>query len=351
MTSSAREPTDVVLGTIGDDKLKTQLIPYLPAYQHLLPRGYEATRLLAGVLLEAQKNPKIKDCTPQSLVLAIAQVAQMGLDLGRTIYLIPYFDKKAGSLICTPVADYKGYIELMYAAGAQAVDAREVRAGEQFDHQLGSESRLTHRPSNDLSRAIVAAWAGVLAKRGGQWQYEVMSIAEIELIRKGSNQWNPEKFRDCPWWYARKTPLRRISKYVPMTPQLQALRTGDETPLHLEGVPVEITPELLASLEPRRIAGPAAVADNGYETAASPVPPPHPDEADDPAPVAAAPAGPPTEEQRKVFLEAIDSPLLTAIEKKRYQDWLDGSARGASIADAIEKVGQVKTRRAAKQGR
>lgn len=93
--------------------LKATLEERAPAYQRLLPKWYPADRLITGALVAAQTNPDLGKCNPQSVAVALARVAQWGLDVGDTAHLVPFGDK------CTPIADYKGLIRLMVEAGAR----------------------------------------------------------------------------------------------------------------------------------------------------------------------------------------------------------------------------------------
>lgn len=234
------------------DLLKAELAKFMPSYQSLLPSGYSADRLITGALVAATRNDDLLKCDKLSIAVALATVAQWGLDVGYTAHLVPY------GRTCTPVADYKGYIELMCAAGARSVEAHEVREGDAFEYAYGTDAFLRHTPTGKPGAKITGAY-GVVTLRGGVVQFEYMTVEEIEEIRQTkSKQWAKGPL---PAWYARKTPIRRLSKYVPKTPRLHALVSGDEVDLETS----EVTPELLARLEPQRIPGPTPLRAAGYE--------------------------------------------------------------------------------------
>lgn len=198
--------------------LKAELERFAPSYEKMLPKGYRPDRLITGALLAVQKNPDLGKCAPITVATALAQVAQLGLDVGITAHLVPYGQS------CTMVADYKGYIELMVKAGARKVEAHTVRQGETFEWAYGTEPYLRHQPLGNSKAPITHAYAIVWHRRGDT-QFEVMTVEEIEAIRAKSKGWSRGELPD---WYARKTVVRRIAKYVPKNPALQLLLAADD---------------------------------------------------------------------------------------------------------------------------
>lgn len=193
--------------------LKHELDKRAESYATMLPKGYRPDRLITGAMLAVSKNPALLECSPVSIAVALGQVAQLGLDVGITAHLVPY------GKACTFVADYKGYIELMCKAGARKVEAYVVRQGDTFEVERGTRPHLLHKPSGKSSAAITHAYA-VVWFRNGDYQFEVMTVEEIEAIRAKSKQWNRG---ELPEWYARKSVIRRVAKYVPKSAELAKL--------------------------------------------------------------------------------------------------------------------------------
>lgn len=206
-----------------------------------LPEGVSPERVAAAVSL-ALNDPKtgkaLAACTPQSVVRAVGRIAQWGLEVGVTAYLVPFGRE------CVPVADYKGLIELVVASGAaRDIDAHVVYEGDEFDYELGLDNRLVHRPrwSGDGKRKIVAAYAIARIKFGYTKQV-VMTADEIDEIRQQySKQW---KSGPLPDWYAVKTCVRRLVKLLPQNPRLASAmaKIEDEQQVELgEGVDIPST--------------------------------------------------------------------------------------------------------------
>jgi recombinational DNA repair protein RecT len=133
----------------------------------------------------------------------------------------------------------------MIEAGALKVEARVVREGDQFEYSYGIDSYLRHQPKPGSNAAITGAYA-IIWLRGGVQQFEYMTAEEIDAIRKQhSKQW---KSGPLPKWYARKTVIRQIVKYVPRkTGRIASLMKRDEIdPASLEAV--EASQEMLQQL-------------------------------------------------------------------------------------------------------
>jgi recombination protein RecT len=254
-------PTTGTAVAIQEDRpavaMKRVLTQMSDRFQALLPPNYPAERLIISALIAAQKEPKLYKCSQLSVTTALATIAQWGLEIGYTAHLLPF---KAD---CVPVADYKGLIELMVAAGARKVEAREVREGDEFEYAFGSDNWLKHVPKAGSKAPIIAAWA-VATLRGGTTQIEVMSADEIDEIRKKrSKEW---KDGELTYWYARKTVIRRLAKYLPRNPRLQAAVEKDEIPASELTLPSEeeASQVLMAAPPTGRLRNPRSVQDGGY---------------------------------------------------------------------------------------
>lgn len=225
-------------------KLKAELAVFEPSIQNMLPVGYEASRLITGALIATTHNPDLLKCQPVTIATALARIAQWGLDVGTTAHLVPYGSK------CTPVADYKGLIQLMCRAGARKVEAHVVREGDPFEFAYGTDAYLRHQPKG--SDAPITHAYCIVTLRGGVTQFEVMTVAEIEAIRqKHSKSWKNGPLLP---WYARKTVTRQAAKYVPQTAELLRVLDQDEVPIEaVDADGVVLTPgELDAKYEPVR---------------------------------------------------------------------------------------------------
>lgn len=197
--------------------------------QNLLPGSMRAESFVSSAYLYVKQNPDILKCTADSLLNAILRAAQLGLmlDGSGSAYLVPFYEKKKG-LICQMIPGYKGLIDLMRrCAGVRMVETAVVREGDEFEYSLGTAANkyIKHTPRwrEAGMKPLVGVYC-IVTYDNGDYQFEVMSNAEVETIRNGSKAYDPGK-EWCVWikhfeQMARKCPIRRISNYVPISAHL-----------------------------------------------------------------------------------------------------------------------------------
>jgi recombination protein RecT len=195
--------------------------------QMALPRHMSVDRLIRVALTSVQRTPKLLDCDPKSLLGAIVQSAQLGLEpdgvLGHA-YLVPY--GKEVQLI----PGYKGLVMLARRSGeVSSVDTRVVREGDSFRYQFGLEPKLEHVPADGAGDEgeITHAYAVIRLKDGG-YQFDVMTRRQIDAVRKRSRAGTSGPWvTDYPEM-AKKTVLRRALKLAPMSVEAQQAVALDE---------------------------------------------------------------------------------------------------------------------------
>lgn len=187
------------------------------AMERVLPKYLTVDRMIGLAMLAVTQQPKLLECRPQSVLQAIMQAAQLGLEVNGPLghaYLVPYAN------ICQLIPGYRGLIYLAKRSGAIAAgEARLVYEGETFDVEYGTDPKIVHRPRWDIERiddAIVAAYF-VARLPDGTRQFEVMSRAEIERIRQRSRAKDEGPWKTDFGEMARKTPTRRGLKYLPIS--------------------------------------------------------------------------------------------------------------------------------------
>lgn len=221
--ATAAQPRTAVAVADAPSPIAVALLEGRSNIEDLLPEGMALTRVIAAVKLEAIKNPQLLVCTPISLVTSVGRIAQWGLEIGVTAFLVPFKDTTRKVTEAVPIAGYKGLAELMVASRAvRAVQAKAVFENDRFEYELGLIPKLQHMPESDPAKrgALKGAYC-ILRLAGGSDVFDYMSIEEIDAIRKQfSKQWGPDKVKDCPPWYAKKTVIRRASELMPKNPRL-----------------------------------------------------------------------------------------------------------------------------------
>jgi recombination protein RecT len=191
-----------------------------------LPRHLSADRMLRVAMTSVQRTPELLACDQASLLGAIIQAAQLGLEpdgvLGHA-YLVPY-GKKA-----TLIVGYRGLIDLARRSGQlSTIYARIVYDKDQFEYAYGLTERLEHIPSQDDPPGEMAFAYAVIRMKDGAQQFEVMSKREIEAIRKRSQAANNGPWVTDPAEMWKKTVLRRVCKMAPLSVEVARAVALDE---------------------------------------------------------------------------------------------------------------------------
>lgn len=182
-------------------------------------------RLIRIALSAASRSPYLLECTPVSIVKSLVVSAQLGLDpdgiLG-SAYLVPYFNNKNKTREAQLIIGYRGLIDLARRSGNIAtIEAHTVYEGDKFKVMLGLNPILEHEPNLEADQDRKIKFCYAIAKfKDGSYQYEIMTKSEIDGIRSRSSS------RDHGPWVtdfeqmARKTVIKRLAKYLPLTVEL-----------------------------------------------------------------------------------------------------------------------------------
>ncbi len=212
-------PKKTFAGTLED--MKPQLAAALP--KHISP-----DRMIRVALTCYRQIPDLRKCTPESVIGAVVQCAQLGLEPGLLgqAYLIPFKknwkDKQTGQWMsqmeCQFIPGYKGLISLARRSGdVTSINATAVHKNDEFEIVLGVDPNIKHIPNLVGDRGEIVLVYAVAKFRDGGYHMEWMTRSEIEAIR------NRSKAKDSgPWvtdWeqMAKKTVIRRMSNYLPMS--------------------------------------------------------------------------------------------------------------------------------------
>lgn len=208
----------IIVQQVLSDQFKKQLAMAVP--KHL-----NADRMARIAATEVRKNKALLNTEPTSFLGSVMQAAQLGLEPGSALgqaYLVPYGNQ------CQLIIGYKGMIDLARRSGqVLSLNAYAVREGDDFNFQLGLKPDIHHVPSLEAGRIekpITYVYA-VATLKGGGYQFEVMSRAEVEAVRakaKSKSIWS-NYFEEM----AKKTVIRRLFKYLPVSIEALAITNAD----------------------------------------------------------------------------------------------------------------------------
>lgn len=225
------------MGTLKDllEKNRGSLATVLP--RHLTPE-----RMMKLALVAASRNPVLLQCDQRSILQSVMAAAQLGLDPSGTLgsaYLVPYRNRKKGTFECQLIPGYRGLIDLARRSGEiESIEAHVVFERDHFEIAYGLEPQLVHKPHLGPDPGNVILVYAIARLKGGARQFEVMTRAQVESVRARSRAAD-----DGPWKtdfdeMARKTVVRRLCKYLPLSTELaEALSLGEE-----ESPVIEIEP-------------------------------------------------------------------------------------------------------------
>jgi recombination protein RecT len=218
------------------EKCKSQIAMALP--KHMTP-----DRMMRVAMTEIQKTPALLDCSPVSLVAAVIQASQLGLEIGvlGQAYLVPF----KGSVTLIP--GYRGLVQLARRSGEiVSIEARIVHAKDLFTVAYGLNPDLTHKPwmptpdekvTKEGPGPVLCAYACARFKDGG-YQFEVMSLRELDAIKTRSKASSGPWVTDTEEMY-RKTVTRRLCKWLPASIELaRALELDNNAE---EGLPQDLS--------------------------------------------------------------------------------------------------------------
>jgi len=203
-----------------------------------LPKHLTPDRFIRVAVSALARTPKLKECEPVSLFGAMLTLSQLGIEPdGRRAHLIPFENRRRGVVECQLIIDYKGLAEMAMRSGVVSyLHADVVCENDQFEENMGEI--IVHKIDRRKDRGEVFAAYAICKFKDGTAKAEVMGKHEIEAIRKRSKAGNAG-----PWitdWneMAKKTVFRRLSKWLPMSPEFRDAVEADEEPAS----PIEVRP-------------------------------------------------------------------------------------------------------------
>jgi len=207
---------------IESDDFKTQVARALP--RHLTPDRF--IRVAATAIM---RTPLLAECDQVSFYNALLTLSQLGLEPdGRRAHLIPFRNNKRNCVECQLIVDYKGLAELAMRSGVISFLHADIVCEEDgFGYDRGQI--ISHSINFRKPRGPAYAVYALARFKDGSEKSEVMSMEDVEAIRKRSRAGN-----NGPWVtdfaeMAKKTVFRRLSKWLPLSPEFRdAAETDDD---------------------------------------------------------------------------------------------------------------------------
>lgn len=234
-TKKERSPEQIAAANIkawlGAEKFQHELRTALPSF---LP----PERMIRVGLTTIMRSPDLMKCTPASLCRALIAAGQLGLEVDGALghaYLVPFWNSQARAHEAQFIPGYRGLIALARRSGdVQSISAHVVYDRDHFEFRYGIDEKLEHIPTLGAERGEFRCVYSIARFKDGGYAFDVLSRAEVERIRDNSPG-GKKAMKDGygPWVdhfdeMARKTAVRRLAKYLPLSVEFQRAAAIDE---------------------------------------------------------------------------------------------------------------------------
>lgn len=233
------------------DRFPAMLEKFKGEIARALPQHMNADRMARIALTAFRLNPKLGECDPRSVMAAVIQSSQLGLEIGINgmAYLVPYEKRKkvngqwqTVSVECQFIPGWKGLVDLANRSGRVAVWTGAVFSGDDFDYRLGVKPDIIHRPMGgfnpkDMTHVYAVGWIK-------DAMFPIIEVWPISRVWKHRDQFNKVGNNHYSYeneeMYARKVALLQVLKYLPSTPELnQAIALNDAAEVGAQGLNVK----------------------------------------------------------------------------------------------------------------
>lgn len=208
--------TNVIIKSEGD--LKTFLAKnYMNQIKNFFGDEKKSMKFLSSVMSDVQKNKKLLECEPMSLINSYMTMAQIGLmpsGVSGEAYVLPYAGKAQFQL------GYQGLVTLFYRAGGGAIRCELIRKNDDFKYINGVINHTIDIFKSNADRGeVIGAYA--IANVGDQEISKAMNIKDIisfgskfsKSYTSASSPWKVEN--DPEGWMYKKTVLKQLAKMLP----------------------------------------------------------------------------------------------------------------------------------------
>jgi len=210
------------------NSLRALILDMKDSLADVLPRHITPERVLKMALVAASRQPKLYECTRESIAKGVMDSASLGLDCSGLLgsgYLVPYWNGKIRMLEAQFIPGYRGLIDLARRSGqVSRIEAHLVHENDDCEIEFGTDPKLIHKPSFKADRGGVLGAYMVAEIVGGGKQVEFMPIADLLKIKERSKSRDKAGNLIGPWVtdegeMMRKTVVRRGVKYLPLSPE------------------------------------------------------------------------------------------------------------------------------------
>ncbi len=216
------------------DEVRQTLEKMAPQFKRALPPQIKVEKFVRVVQTAVASNPDLLGCDRKSLYAASMKCATDGLiPDGREAALVKF----GNEVVYMPMVG--GILKKVRNSGdLQTIAAHVVYDNDQFDYVLGDDERIEHKPLLGGDRGKPKLTYAIAKTKDGGIYREIMTEAQIQSVREVSRAKN-----SGPWSgpfadeMRRKTVIRRLSKRLPMSTDVEDIIRRDDDLYDLNGQP------------------------------------------------------------------------------------------------------------------
>ena len=234
-------------------EVRTAIEKMAPSFKAALPAHISVDRFVRVTLTAVQTNPQLLEADRRTLFAAATKAAQMGLLPDGREGAIVTFKNQAQWMPMTA-----GIMKLVRNSGEISTwSVQAVYENDNFEFALGDEEHITHKPALASRGKLIAVYS-IVTMKDGEKSREVMSVEDVEAIRKRSRSANAGPWVTDFAEMAKKTVVRRHSKRLPLSTDIDGvIRDDDELfmpPAEQPAAPAaEAAPAPTAAKRPSRL--------------------------------------------------------------------------------------------------
>jgi len=205
------------------DSFKQELKLQEANFRPLLPASIRPEKFEAIVIAAVSGNPKLMECTRESLWKACVQGAELGLSLNPTLGeadILPVWNGMTKKNEAQFRPRYKGLMKLaLQSKEVTSIRSVLVHEKDEFEVIEGLRPDIIHKPARGERGPLTDVYCVWTLRGTPEPQFEVMDRAQVMRIKarspSGKDDKGPWKTDEAEMW--RKTVVRRASKYMPIS--------------------------------------------------------------------------------------------------------------------------------------
>ncbi|MEE8151292.1 MAG: recombinase RecT [Nitrosomonadaceae bacterium] len=216
MTDTTKSPQDLI---------KVALSKRQNALANFLGNEKNALKFMSAVMHCMQGNPKLVQCSQDSLLGAFMTSASLNLypgGHGGDCYILPY-NTKEGMQAQFQIG-YRGFKTLAYRSGVLRCGTEIVHEHDEFKQLLGTSQSLHHVPHPSSRGEAIGAYAWAEVTQGNvvfKYMTEEQIMQIKSLAKGGDSKYSPWSGTNDPEkWMWQKTAFKQLAKLLPTSDDL-----------------------------------------------------------------------------------------------------------------------------------